>query len=180
MPSEIQNHHIQPRVAALYVGPTQSSKAVLKAFSQSLIHQGICVHGLLQENIVDEKGHRIGVDAIDIVRNDRIELLRPTPYETKHKRCSLNLAQLSKTTVVLRRAVEQHADIALVERFSKTESEGGGLAEDLLNLMASGVPTVVSVAKDETESWLRYCGGLAETIDCNEHALMRWWKTILH
>lgn len=171
---------LQPRIAALYTGSSQTSKDVLKTFAKDLLSQGVLVHGLLQENILDAHGVRMGVDAIDIHTQNRIELMRPSPYERKHKKCSLNLAQLSEATRILRRAVDEKADIVLVERYSKTESDGGGLADDLLNLMASGIPTVVSVLEDERAAWLRYCGGLADTIDCHQDALINWWNANAH
>lgn len=168
-----------PRIAAVYYRSGHTPKDVFKVFVQRMIERGVNVHGLLQENLLDADGTRWGVDGVDIKTNAHIPLLRPTRFELENKRCSLNLAQLSEVTGILRRALEEPAEIAVIERFSKTESDGGGLADDLLALMASGIPTVVSVLEDEKEAWLRYSGGLAKEVDCSVEALMAWWTGLV-
>ena len=164
-----------PCIAALKYASGQSAKDVLKRFAESLQKQDVNVHGLRQENVQGPDGQRLGVDAVDIHTGKRIPLLRPTPYELNNKQCSLNLARLSEATGILRRAARANPDIVLVERFSKAESDGGGLADDLMSLMASGIPTVVSVHADEYEAWLRYSGGLAIEVDGTVEALSQWW-----
>ena len=165
----------QPRIAALRYAPGDPVRDVLQTFAAQLKAQGLGVHGLLQEKLFGDAGACTGVDAIDLATNQRIALSRPTRYELDHKVCSLNLGQLAEATAVLRRALEQNADIVLVERFGKTERDGGGLADDLLALMASGTPTVVSVPQDEFEAWQRFSGGLGEALACDLVALATWW-----
>lgn len=166
----------QPRIAAVCYAPGQPVRDVLEAFAAHLKGQGVDVHGLLQEKLFGKAGVCTGVDAIDIATNQRIALSRPTRYERDHKVCSLNLGQLAEATGVLRRALEQNADIALVERFGKTERDGGGLADDLMALMASGMPTVVSVPQDEFEAWQKFSGGLGDVVACDLDALTKWWQ----
>jgi len=165
----------QPHIAALRYAPGDPVRDVLQSFAAHLKAQGASVHGLLQEKLFDDEGACTGVDAIDLATNQRIALSRPTRYELDNKVCSLNLGQLADATAVLRRALEQNADIVLVERFGKTERDGGGLADDLLALMASGTPTVVSVPEDEFEAWQRFSGGLGEVVTCDLSALTTWW-----
>lgn len=166
----------QPRIAAVCYAPGDQVRDVLQAFAAQLKAQGVDVHGLLQEKLFGEQGACTGVDAIDIATNQRIALSRPTRYELDNKVCSLNLGQLAEATSVLRRALDEHADIALVERFGKTERDGGGLADELLALMASGTPTVVSVPQAEFEAWQRFSGGLGDVIACDLTALTKWWE----
>jgi nucleoside-triphosphatase THEP1 len=159
-----------PCIAAVLYAPGQSTRPVLDAFIAALSSRGLNVHGLVQEPI---KGH--GMDAIDIRTAERIPIKRPTRYEITHKLCSLNLGQLADATRVLRRALDEHADIVVVERFGKTERDGGGLADDLLALMASGTPTVVTVPIEEYDAWTTFSGGLGNTVPCEFDALMAWW-----
>jgi len=164
-----------PCIAAVCYRSGPTTKGILKSFVQQMLNQGVDVQGLLQENLLNDDGSRWGVDAVDIKTNAHIPLMRPTQFERDNKRCSLNLAQLTEATEVLRRALESSAELCVVERFSKTESDGGGLADDLMALMASGIPTVISVHEDEYEAWLHYSGGLAEPVDGTLTALMAWW-----
>lgn len=160
----------EPRIAAIRYAPGQSTRPVLDAFASELHRRGLAVHGLVQEAT---PGH--GMDAIDLHSGQRIALKRPTRYEVDHKLCSLNLSQLAEATMALRRALDDRADIAIVERFGKTERDGGGLADDLLALMAGGVPTVVTVPEEELDAWARFSGGLGDVLECRLEALLAWW-----
>lgn len=159
-----------PRIAAIRYAPGQSTRPALDAFIKALKERGVNVHGLVQEATTDH-----GMDAIDLKTGARIPLKRPTRYEADNKLCSLNLSQLAEATMVLRRALDEGADVAVVERFGKTERDGGGLADDLLALMASGTPTMVTVPEEELEAWGLFCGDLGDVIDCDLDALLKWW-----
>jgi len=177
----MQNHilpHIKPRVAAIRKPPKQPLQNVLEDFIRTLKNDNINVQGILQKSVSNPDGSRLGVDGVDILTLERIALLRPTPYETNNKLCSLNLAELSAATQIIRHAVETQADIAIVERYGKTEADGGGLADDLLALMSSGIPTLVLVSHDHWEAWQEFSGGLAETLKGTSEALLGWWNGI--
>jgi hypothetical protein len=160
----------EPRIAAIHYTPGQSTRPALDAFIAELTRRGVVVHGLVQEATPDH-----GIDAIDINTGQRIALKRPTRYELDNKLCSLNLSQLAEATMILRRALDGGADVVVVERFGKTERDGGGLADDLLALMASGTPTLVTVPEDELEAWNQFSGGLGAALDCRLDALIKWW-----
>lgn len=153
-------------------------RPVLDAFVAELKRRGIEPHGLFQEVLWDENGERQGTDAIDIHTSTRFPLKRPSPFERNNRVCSLDLARLAEATMVLRRALEQNAAIVVVERFGKTERDGGGLADDLLALMASGTPTLVTVPDVEFEAWKRFTGGLDEVLACDCDALLAWWDSV--
>lgn len=168
-----------PCIAAVKYVSKETPKHILRDFAKRLIDDKINVHGLLQENVVDADGAQIGVDAVDIQTNSRIPLLRPTDYELNNKLCSLDVSQLAEATGVLRCALEAKPDIVIVERFGKAESDGGGLVDELLLLMASGIPTLVSVSQDEWETWEAISGGLGAEIDCDIDVLRKWSHQIL-
>ena len=159
-----------PRIAAIRYAPGQPVRDVLDGFIAHLKGLGVEARGLVQERAA---GH--GMDAIDIRTGERIPLKRPSQYEMDKGLCSLNLSQLAEATMVLRRALEENAEAVLVERFGKTERDGGGLADDLLALMAAGVPTVVSVPEEEMDAWKRFSGGLGVVLPCELDALTAWW-----
>jgi len=162
----------EPAIAAIVYRPGQATRPVLDALVAHLKSQGMAVHGLLQEATPDH-----GVDAIDIHNGVHIPIKRPTRYELDHKLCSLNLSQLAEATMVLRRALEQHADVVVVERFGKTERDGGGLADDLLALMAGGIPTFVTVPETLLPAWQHFSGDLGVVLSCDAEALVRWWDS---
>lgn len=158
-------------IAAICYAPDDDVAAVLDSFITELKRRGLDVHGIRQE---DTLGH--GKDAVDIQTGQRTPLKRPSTYEREHGLCSLDLSQLAAATGTLRRARDAGADIVVVERFGKAERSGGGLADDLLALMADGLPTVVTVPEEELEAWTRFTGGLGDVLACDADALAQWWE----
>jgi len=152
---------------------------VLSAFIQELKDEGLNVHGILQETPedMDLPPENCGVDAIDIKHSTRVALVRPTQYELDNKICSLDLGQLAEASMILRRALDDGADIVVVEKFGRQEKDGGGLSEDLRAVMAEGIPTVVSVPQSELEGWNAFRGELGENLPCDLDQLRTWWQS---
>ncbi len=164
----------KPRIAAVRYAPGQNVRAVLEAFIAYLRAANVDVHGLVQE----PHGSGGALDAIDIRTAARIPLKRPTAYEMDNGVCSLDLAQLAEAAMILRRALDQNAEAVIVERFGKIERDGGGLAPDLLQVMAAGLPTVISVPEEELDAWATFSGGLGVVLPCALPALTHWWTSL--
>lgn len=164
----------KPRIAAVRYAPGQNVHAILNAFIIDLKAAHVDVHGVIQ------KPHANGgnLDAIDIRTAICIPLKRPTQYEMDNGVCSLDLSQLAEASMILRRALEQNAAVVVVERFGKIERNGGGLAADLLQVMAAGLPTVVSVPEEELKAWDTFSGGLGVVMPCELNALRQWWSSL--
>ena len=164
-----------PRIAAIHYAKGKVARPVLEAFVTELKARGVSVHGLFQEILWDENGERQGTDAIDIRTQERIPLKRPSPYERNNRVCSLSLSKLAEATMILRRGLDENADVVVVERFGKAERDGGGLADDLLALMSNGTPTMITVPDAELEAWQEFSGNLGDVVDCDVDALLAWW-----
>ena len=169
-----------PPIAGIVYERGAPIRDVMKAFVQKLKAGGINVHGILQETPkhMDPDADGCGVDAIDIKTGDHVALVRPTQYELDNKICSLDVSRLAEASMILRRALEEHADIVVVEKFGKHEKDGGGLSDDLMAVMAEHIPTVVSVPKDELASWQRFTGELGTTLDCDSAQIWAWWESL--
>lgn len=166
-----------PAIAGVVYERGQAIRDVMKDFVAELKASGVNVHGILQETPKDLSPDAIGcgVDAIDIKTGTHVALVRPTQYELDNKICSLDLGQLAEASMSLRRALIEHADIVVVEKFGKHEKDGGGLSDELLAVMAEGIPTVVSVPKSEQASWETFSGGMGDTLACELDQLQHWW-----
>lgn len=153
-------------------------RTVMKTFVRELVKDGVNVHGILQESPEDlpPAAEGCGVDAIDIKTGEHVALVRPTQYELDNKICSLDLSQLAEASMILRRALDDGADIVVVEKFGKHEKDGGGLADDLMAVISEGIPTVVSVPQDERASWQAFSGGLADELACDLDQIRAWWQ----
>ncbi|MCW8916083.1 MAG: DUF2478 domain-containing protein [Magnetovibrio sp.] len=155
-------------------------REVLKTFVADLKKQGLNVHGILQSVPKDLVGKEAGcgVDAYNIKAEEYVELVRPTQYELDNQICSMDLGRLAEVSQILRLAIDDKADIVVVEKFGKHEKDGGGLSGDLMAVIAEDIPTVVSVPEIEKESWAKFTGGMDTTVECDINAIQNWWKNV--
>jgi len=169
-----------PPIAGVVYQRGAPIRDVMKAFVDQLRGADINVHGILQQvpKDMDPTAAGCGVDAIDIKTGAHVALVRPTQYELDNKICSMDVAMLAEASMILRRALEDHADIVVVEKFGKHEKDGGGLSDDLLAVMAENIPTIVSVPEIELDSWLRFTGGLSTQLPCDLDQILSWWKNL--
>jgi len=168
-----------PPVAGIVYERGAPIRDVMKAFVRTLRGAGVNVHGILQEtpDDLDPAAAGCGVDAIDIKTGEHVALVRPTQYELDNNICSMNVAMLAEASMILRRALEDRADIVVVEKFGKHEKDGGGLSDELMAVMAENIPTVVSVPQIELDSWSRFTGGLGAQLPCDLDQILAWWKS---
>ena len=167
-----------PPIAGIVYERGAPIRDVMKTFVRALCDADVNVHGILQEMPahMDPATAGCGVDAIDIKTGEHVALVRPTQYELDNNICSMNVAMLAEASMILRRALEDRADIVVVEKFGKHEKDGGGLSDDLMAVMADNIPTVVSVPQIELDSWQSFTGGLSTQLPCDLDQILTWWN----
>ena len=169
-----------PLIAGVVYEREAPIRDVMRAFVQELKSAKTNVHGILQEipKDMDPTNAGCGVDAIDIKTGKHVALVRPTQYELDNSVCSMDLSRLAEASMILRRALDDQAEIVVVEKFGKHEKEGGGLSGDLMAVISEGIPTMVTVPKIELESWQRFTGGLSTNLTCDIDQVLAWWKAL--
>lgn len=157
--------------AAVYT-PKQADKSALPKFVARLKAAEIAVSGILQENRFDPKDGRRFIDSLDITTGHRIAIKRPMPDENE---CGLDVSNLVETSAILRNAIEAHPDLVVIEKFGDQEQIGEGLLDEIMQIIAGGIPLLIAVPEPALDIWQSQCGGLSETIAYTEEAMWEWW-----
>jgi nucleoside-triphosphatase THEP1 len=163
-----------PPGAVLYTRDTED-RGLLARFAAELVRRGFRVGGVVQEVLRDSSGAKIGVDVVEIDSGRRIPIARPTAAQIAEGVCSLDLAGLAESTGPVRRALDQGADLIVVEKFGDQERANKGLAGEIMAAMAEGIPTLVAVPAGSLDDWQRFSGNLGVLLPHDEEALWRWW-----
>lgn len=163
-----------PPGAVLYTRDT-ADRGLLARFSAELLRRGFRVGGVVQEVLLDAAGTKIGMDAVEVDSGRRIPIARPTASQIAEGVCSLDLAGLAESTGPVRRALDQGADLIVVEKFGDQERANKGLAGEIMAAMAEGIPTLVAVPAGSLDDWQRFSGNLGVLLPSDEAALWRWW-----
>lgn len=158
----------------LYSADTPERNA-LRDFAHDLQKRGWRVAGLVQQNALDENGDKIGLDAIDLQTGEHLPLARPSKEDRETGTCGFDVAKLTETSTVLRRAVQDKADLLVVEKFGEREQDGRGLADEIVAAAMAGIPTLVAVPASALEIWNDFTGRLGTLLPHERDSLWQWW-----
>lgn len=92
--------------------------------------------------------------------------------------CNLDPRGIADASVVLRRALQDRAELAIANRFGTLEAQGQGMADEMLALMTAGTPLLTAVNQRYLASWREFTGGLASELPAQADALEAWWHRL--
>lgn len=165
--------HPKPGPAALLAqAGDPAAQELMGVFAKRLMAQGWRVMGLVQETR-RENGRKVAMELVEVDTGQRFSIKQNLGNSAS---CQVDTQGVADSTRALRRALSEKADLVLVNKFSHLESEGQGLASEMLALMAEEIPLLTTVTADYLEAWNRFTGGLAVVLEPNEEALNRWWQ----
>lgn len=166
-----------PFAAAVYSRATEDRKA-LSTFVSSLREEGVKVAGLLQDELVDGGGCRMGIDLVDVATGSRFPINRPTKENMENNTCSMDTSALADSTTTLRRAIADRADLIVLEKFGEQEQNGGGLNDEILHAIAENIPLLIAVPESALDLWNERSGGLGVNLHHDVQSFRSWWRGI--
>ena len=92
--------------------------------------------------------------------------------------CRADTQGFARASHVLRDALVASPDLVICNRFGGLESEGGGFAAELLDLMAQGVPVLTTAAPRHLAAWQRFTGNAA-VLPASADAVNAWLARVL-
>lgn len=96
---------------------------------------------------------------VDLHRGDEYRVSQPMGRDTRA--CRADPQGFARASGVLREALRERAELVICNRFGVLEAEGEGFAEELLALLAEGVPLLTAVSPRHHAAWQRFTGGAA-------------------
>ena len=158
-------------VAAIIDEDRTGVDKLLAELASRLQADGWRVHGLLQEYRSED-----GKDAsvlLDIQTRASFPLYQDLGPGSNA--CRVDPRGVAAASVVLRKALTEGADLVIVNRFGTLESEGGGLASDMLALMSERVPLLTVVPDPYLAAWRRFSGNAGVDLPCRLDAVQAWF-----
>lgn len=161
-------------LAALVYGEDQDPDAVLQHFAAELRARGIRVVGLVQ---VEHRVHdQPRLDAVLVHSGERLQLLQDLgPLATG---CRLDVGQLLSAGAQVEIALDAGADLLIINRFGKLESEGKGLSYLIARALEADLPVVIAVPAHRFEDWIKFADGMSVKLGCDRAALETWWRGV--
>ena len=165
------------QAAAVVYRIGEHDRRALIDFARELVESGCRLGGMVQEAYFDERGRRTHIDSVDLATGDHVMINQPS-RNWDCKECTLDTAALADAGAPLRRALVDRPDLVIAEKFGDQEETGAGLADDILAVIAEGLPILVLVPEPALPDWREMTGGGIAEIPCDAEALRRWWREV--
>lgn len=164
---------VPPAIGAIVYSPDHPPEQLLADFAAELAARGFRVGGLTQETRSGDDGCKCRMEVTELDTGRRLSLSQDLGDGSNS--CSLDPAALAEASGALRRAVAAGVDLLFVNKFSKAEKAGRGLAAEMLDAMVAGVPLLTAIPGVFIEDWVRFTGGRGDVLMPTRRALWRWW-----
>jgi hypothetical protein len=92
--------------------------------------------------------------------------------------CRLDVGQLLDAGSQVASAIDQGADLLIVNRFGRQEREGKGLCYLIERALSADIPVVIAVPSHRFADWIKFADGMSVKLRCNRPALEAWWNVI--
>jgi hypothetical protein len=161
-------------LAALVYERDQDPDRILCEFASELKADGYRAVGLVQ------RGHHC-VDAPKLsgmLVHTGEELSLFQDLGTCSSGCRLNVGQLLDGGAQIASAIDQGADLVIVNRFGRQECEGKGLSYLVERALSADIPVVIAVPGHRFADWIRFADGMSVKLRCHREALQAWWSAV--
>jgi hypothetical protein len=164
----------QSDLAALVYERDQDPDRVLRDFASELNARGCRAVGLVQT------GHHCldapKLSAMLVHSGEQLQLFQD--LGTGATGCRLDVGQLMDAGAQVAAAIEEGADLVIVNRFGRQECEGKGLSYLVERALSADIPVVIAVPSHRFADWIKFADGMSVRLRCDREALDAWWQTI--
>ena len=147
-----------PIIALLYhVG--RDVDPVMRRVADELSSRGHSLAGFIQRDEGRPDRPRCDMILVDLAGGSSIRISEDRGVSARG--CRLDTHELLQAMSMAREAMTARPDLLIVNKFGKSESEGGGFRDLIAEAVEQGVPCLVAVPWRNIDSWRRFAGGLA-------------------
>jgi len=133
------------------------------------------LEGIRQGGLVQHRtpvGAKCSFEFEDIATGSRYRLTQNLGPESRS--CALDSAAFADATAVVRAAVEDSAQIVVINKFGEQEATGHGLRQEMLQTVLAGIPLLTSVKRRYLSDWMAFAGDEAELLPMSLPAIVAW------
>lgn len=161
-------------LAAIVYERHEDPDALLSAFSAELIASGHRVAGLVQ--LGQHCSDRRELSARLIHTGEEVGLFQDLGACSRG--CRLDVGRLLEAGHKIAGAIDHGADLVIVNRFGRQESEGKGLIDVIERALSADIPVVVAVPVKRFADWIKFSDGMSVKLHCDRPSLQSWWHAV--
>jgi hypothetical protein len=160
-------------LAALVYDKDQDPDPILRDFAAGLSGRGHRVVGLVQ---LGRDRDAKQLSAMLVHSGEEVQLFQNLGPQAEG--CRLDVGALLQAGSRIADALDQRADLVIINRFGKQESDGKGLLFVIERALGAGMPVVIAVPRSRLVDWIAFSGGMSGKLACDRAALETWWDAV--
>jgi nucleoside-triphosphatase THEP1 len=147
-----------PITAIVYASGSRID-GVLLDIAGNLTAQGLSLAGLIQRGKTRPGRSRCDMILEDLGSGSQVEISEDRGPLARG--CMLAIPQLMYALELATRSLDGTCDLLVVNKFGKTEAEGGGFRTLIVEAMNRDIPILIAVPAANLESWHHFAQGIA-------------------
>ena len=152
---------------------TDDVDALLSDAAAALTAERLVVRGVLQSRgEVSGDCHCADMDLTSIGTGQVFRISQP--LGTGSRGCRLDPGALAECSAHLEAELAAGADLLILNRFGRGESEGRGFRDLICAALARGVPVLTAVRPTYADAWAAFGGGAATDLPVHREAVCDW------
>ena len=160
-------------LAAMVYEKDQDPDEILRDFATELNRRGHRAVGLVQlgHHCVDAS-----LSAMLVHTGEQLPLFQD--LGSCSAGCRLDVGQLLGAGQQIASAIDQGADLLIINRFGRQEREGKGLSYLVERALTADIPVVIAVPIHRFADWIKFADGMSVKLRCDREALDAWWSAV--
>jgi hypothetical protein len=161
-------------LAALVYGAGEDSDSLIAGFADDLQRAGHRPVGVVQRGrTCQSENPQFGV--VMLPEGKVVELASDAAGTVG---CRLDPDRLAGLAVRLAAAIEDGADLVIINRFGRSEADGKGLIDLVPQALDADIPVLIAVPERRFAAWIRFSEGMNVRLACRRDALDQWWDRV--
>ena len=162
-----------PLAALIYPDERHDIGDLLEGVARRLQQSGRQVGGLVHRQSRYANGNKC-MRLVDLRSGQQFEMTEDLGASSQA--CSLNPQALARASVVLRQALADGVELAVVNCFGQLEAAGGGIVQEIAAFVEAGIPVITAVAARHEAGWQSFTGGAFVRLPVDAQALLHWCR----
>lgn len=133
---------------------------------------GLAIAGLVQLNSFVRDPQKCDMDVEELYSGAVLRLSEDRGKEALG--CRLDRSKLAEAAGLLGQAFGNPLDLFVLNKFGKTEGEGGGLRDVLARAVALEIPVIVGVPFRNLDQWRAFAGEMSNECAVDAEVVQRW------
>jgi len=163
-----------PVLAAIRATAKTPVDATLADAAAILRSWGMNVRGIIQEEAGGEDGSKPITRLRDVADGSLMQISQDLGRNARG--CRLDPGALAAATRRLETIVEGGADLLVLNRFGRSESEGTGLRPIIEGAILAGIPVLIAVRDEYIPAWDAFHEGMAVWLPADTKAVLDWYR----